>query len=146
MELGKSGIEVAKKHYHLFHGNVTPEDLELEESDEHLPILFKEGGQLDEFAISLIDTIDGKGDDIDTLLRNVIQHWQLERLSAIDRNILRLGVAELLYYKDIPPKVSINEYIEVAKYFGDRESAGFVNGILDRVARDHPAKSSSPKK
>ncbi len=60
-------------------------------------------------------------------------HWSLERMSAVDRNILRLAVYELLYRLDIPPKATVNEAIEIAKKFSTADSAAFVNGILDQV-------------
>jgi transcription antitermination factor NusB len=71
---------------------------------------------------------------IDDMIRSVLEHWQLERVSYIDRTILRLACAEMMYHKDIPPKVSINEYIEIAKRYGDKDSPSFINGILDAVA------------
>ncbi len=60
-------------------------------------------------------------------------NWQLKRMAVIDRNILRLGVFELFYAPDIPPKVAINEAVELAKKYGDLESSKFVNGILDKM-------------
>ncbi len=73
-----------------------------------------------------------------------------DRISTVDRNVLRLAIYEMLYRDDIPPIVSINEAIELAKTFGGAESGGFVNGILDRVRKDltrpsREAVSSSPK-
>ncbi len=74
--------------------------------------------------------------EIDRTIEKYAQHWSPDRMAAIDRNILRFGIFELLYLKDIPPKVTINEAIEIAKKFGSEDSGGFVNGILDRVYRD----------
>ncbi len=79
-----------------------------------------------------------------------IDEHNLNRISAVDRNVLRLAIYEMLYRDDIPPVVSINEAIELAKTFGGAESGGFVNGILDRVRKDltrpsREAVSSSPK-
>ena len=70
---------------------------------------------------------------IDSIVTKYAQNWRLKRMALIDRNILRLGCFELLFLKDIPPKVSINEAIELAKKYGDIESAKFVNGILDKI-------------
>jgi len=60
-------------------------------------------------------------------------NWQIKRMAVIDRNVLRIGVFELLYASDIPPKVTINEAVELAKKYGDLESSKFVNGILDKI-------------
>lgn len=73
--------------------------------------------------------------EIDKAIEERAQNWALERISLIDRNIIRLGVAELLYFPDIPAKTTINECIELAKIFGTSESARFVNGLLDGILR-----------
>jgi transcription antitermination factor NusB len=70
---------------------------------------------------------------IDSVISKYAQNWQLKRMAVIDRNILRLGCFELLFLKDIPPKVSINEAVELAKRYGDVDSGKFVNGILDKI-------------
>jgi len=67
-------------------------------------------------------------------------NWQIKRMAVIDRNILRLGVFELLFAEDIPPKVSINEAVELAKKYGDIESSKFVNGILDKIHKSEIVK------
>ena len=73
---------------------------------------------------------------IDSVISKYAQNWQLKRMAVIDRNILRLGCFELLFLEDIPPKVSINEAVELAKKYGDVESSKFVNGILDRIHKE----------
>ncbi len=73
---------------------------------------------------------------IDAIIRDVSHHWRLERMSRVDRNILRLGIAELLLGDEVPRRVTLNEMVELAKRFGAEGSTGFVNGILDRVAQD----------
>lgn len=143
-ETGDASIDEARKRCGLFEGSITPEDIDPEEPHKFISFLFSRKRQKDKFTTALLDTYRNNHKTIDNILRQVIQRWQLERLSVIDRNILRLGVTELLYFDEIPPKVTINEYIEVAKLFGDRESASFVNGILDRVAREFATKSISP--
>lgn len=70
---------------------------------------------------------------IDAYIEKVSEHWPLDRMSVIDRNILRMSVQELLFMRDIPPKVTINEAIEIAKKFGTDDSADFVNGLLDKI-------------
>jgi len=71
--------------------------------------------------------------EIDRKIEEVAKNWQLKRMAAIDRNILRLATYELLYRADIPPLVTINEAIELAKKFSTKNSGPFVNGILDNI-------------
>ena len=75
--------------------------------------------------------------EIDPLIASHANNWDLKRMAVIDRNILRLGVFELLHLDDVPPKVSINEAIELAKRFGDTESSKFINGILDAIHKTY---------
>jgi len=74
--------------------------------------------------------------EIDRALAEIITNWQPDRLAFVDRQILRLAACELLYFPDIPPKVTLNEYIEVAKTYSGTEAAAFVNGVLDRIAHE----------
>jgi N utilization substance protein B len=73
---------------------------------------------------------------IDELIAQWAEHWDLERMSAVDRNILRAAVYELVWHPEVPPRVAINEAIEIAKKFGTQESSRFINGVLDRIARE----------
>ncbi len=73
---------------------------------------------------------------IDDLLRQYTEHWSLDRMAVVDRNILRQGVFELLWEPDVPPKVAINEALEVAKKFSTQESSRFINGVLDRIRKE----------
>ncbi|UCH12577.1 MAG: transcription antitermination factor NusB [Candidatus Omnitrophota bacterium] len=75
-------------------------------------------------------------EEIDKLISSYAKNWQLKRMAVIDRNIIRMGCFELLFLKDIPLKVSINDAVELAKKYGDVESSKFVNGILDRVNKE----------
>lgn len=93
----------------------------------------KDGLTLDEFTQRLVSGVAKNLKEIDTLIEGVSEHWRTGRMPAVDRNILRIGVFELLYCDDIPATVSINEMIEVAKGFGSENSASFVNGILDKI-------------
>jgi N utilization substance protein B len=86
------------------------------------------------FAGKIVDQAREHLADIDEALQSASKNWRLERMSTVDRNILRLATSELMYDETIPTKVVINEAIELAKRFGTSESASFVNGILDRVA------------
>lgn len=74
-------------------------------------------------------------DKIDNAIREAAEHWVLERMATVDRNILRAGAFELMYSPDIPPAVAIDEALEIAKRFSSTESAAFINGILDRIAK-----------
>ena len=85
------------------------------------------------FCEGLVSGLLGHTDDIDIALREHSQNYELERLSAVDRNILRLAIHEMLYCDDIPPVVSINEAIDIAKKYGTEESGRFVNGVLDKI-------------
>ncbi|MBJ6765119.1 transcription antitermination factor NusB [Myxococcaceae bacterium JPH2] len=86
------------------------------------------------FARELVDGVQGHLTEIDQLIEKHSHNWRLDRMSRIDRNVLRLGIFELKYRPDIPRKVSINEAVELGKNFGTEESSAFVNGLLDRVA------------
>ena len=86
-----------------------------------------------EFTQRLIDGVAAHVETIDAKISQHAANWQLKRMAVIDRNILRLGVYELLHTDDIPPKVTINEAVELAKKYGDLESGKFVNGILDKI-------------
>jgi len=71
---------------------------------------------------------------LDQLIKNHLVNWEIDRLSAVDRNLLRLALFEIIYRPDIPPAVSINEALELAKKYGSTgEAVGFINGVLDRV-------------
>jgi len=83
--------------------------------------------------------------EIDSLIKKYVKNWGIERLAVIDRNILRLACFELIFLKDIPPKVSINEAIELAKRFGDIDSPRFVNGVLDKIYKTEKENIESPK-
>ncbi len=73
--------------------------------------------------------------ELDERLGRASEHWSLARMTPVDRNILRLGLYELLYHPDTPPQVVLNEAVELAKRFGDADSPAFVNGVLDAVRR-----------
>ena len=89
----------------------------------------------DAYAGHLFEGVCRDLETIDKRIRDCSHHWRLERMSLIDRNILRIGVFEILE-KKVPIEVVINEAVEIAKLFGDSKSGAFVNGILDAIARD----------
>jgi len=88
------------------------------------------------FANDLVRGWADQRDEIDQIIRDVSQHWRLERMAKVDRNILRLATYELMALDDVPRRVTLNEAVELAKRFGSEGSAGFVNGVLDRIASD----------
>jgi transcription antitermination protein NusB len=100
------------------------------------------------FSEALIRGVEIYRDEIDERLRQYAEHWSLERMGAVDRNIMRVALFEMLFCKEIPPVVSINEAVDLAKELSGRESGKFVNGILDRARQDlgRPARVSAKKK
>ena len=89
-----------------------------------------------EFALNLVEGVLSHRAETDERITRYAENYELGRLAVVDRNILRLAIYEMLHREDIPPVVSINEAIEIAKRFGSEESSRFVNGILDRVKLD----------
>jgi N utilization substance protein B len=104
----------------------------------------KTEGEEERFARALFEGAVEKGEELDRQLREYSQHWRLERMAAVDRNILRLALYEMLSYPETPPAVVINEALEIARRFSTRDSVEFVNGILDaiRKSRGTPAPDS----
>jgi N utilization substance protein B len=94
--------------------------------------------KLVEFTHALIAGVQGHKPEIDGLISRVAENWRLDRMAAIDRNILRLGAFEMVYCPDVPTKVAINEALELAKRYSTAQSSRFVNGILDRLQNIEP--------
>lgn len=99
------------------------------------PPLKDDEGNL-KFAESLFLRTLERGDDLDEIIGRHAENWDLSRIALIDHIVLRMAIAELLTFEDIPPKVSINEAIEVAKKYSTSKSGQFINGILDAVLVD----------
>lgn len=87
------------------------------------------------YLFRLVELIESKLPDIDAALEGALTNWRLDRLSVIDRNVLRIGAAELLAMPDVPPRTSIQEAIHLAERYGSAESPRFVNGVLDAVMK-----------
>lgn len=83
----------------------------------------------------LIDAIHADTAGLDRALQQCLTNWRLERLSAIDRNVLRIGAAEIVHFEDVPPRVAIQEALRLAEKYGTGRSPGFVNGVLDALMR-----------
>ena len=90
----------------------------------------------DEFLEELVLGVLSHLQEIDRLIERFSENWRLDRMSIIDRNILRMAIFELLYCKGIPPKVALNEAIELGKEYGSEDSGSFINGILDRIQKE----------
>ena len=88
------------------------------------------------FAEQLVNGVYQHRDELDEMIVAASENWRLERMSIIDRNVLRIALFEMLYCPEIPPKVSINEAIDLGKTFGSPDSGAFINGILDRLLRE----------
>lgn len=94
-----------------------------------------------DFISLLLEGVIKNKEKIDSLIKKYVKNWGIERLAIIDRNILRMICFELLFLDEIPPKVSINEAIELAKRFGDIDSPRFVNGVLDKIYKSEVKKT-----
>ncbi|MFA6161320.1 MAG: transcription antitermination factor NusB [Patescibacteria group bacterium] len=95
------------------------------------------------FALSLVKGVMDHKDEIDTAIGKFAPDWPIERITTVDRNVLRMGIYELVFDQAIPSKVAINEAIELAKTFGGESSGKFVNGVLGAVYRDQMANGAS---
>lgn len=85
------------------------------------------------FFLALVNGVLETRPEIDALIERFSKNWKINRMSCVDRNVMRIAVYELLYCEDIPPKVSINEAVDVGKKFGTEDSGAFINGIMDSV-------------
>jgi len=88
---------------------------------------------LKDFARDLVQAVSENREATDTLIAQLSHHWKLTRMNRVDRNILRMAIAEFTSFHEVPSKVILNEAIEIGKKFGAENSAAFINGILDRV-------------
>jgi transcription antitermination protein NusB len=77
---------------------------------------------------------------IDRYIEDACEHWKMHRITYVDKNILRLGIYEMFFSVDVPPKVAIDEAIELGKKYGNEDSRSFVNGVMDRIFKDYYAK------
>jgi len=96
------------------------------------------------FCAELVKGVRGTIGELDATIAAAAQHWDIHRMGVIDRNVIRMAVYEMLHRSDVPPVVSINEAVDIAKFFSSSESGRFVNGILDRVRKglDRPAREA----
>jgi N utilization substance protein B len=98
------------------------------------------------YAKKLMDGVHEKGDVLNQLISKYAENWRLERMSLIDRNILRLAVYEVHFQNDVPVSVAINEAVEIAKRYSTDDSGPFINGILDAMAKEEASGAENNKK
>ena len=118
----------------IFQMDFTSNDPE-EMIDEYIEDWFDE--KLIKDAKRYVKGIKENIDRIDQVISSKLENWRFDRLSSVDRNILRLGTYELLYEKDVPIEVTLDEMIEMAKKYGTENSGKFVNGVLDRISKEY---------
>ena len=94
---------------------------------------FSPNQEADEFLKRLVLGVLEHCQEFDLLIEQYSENWRLDRINMVDRNILRMALFELLYCEEIPPKVTINEAIDLGKRYGSEDSGSFINGILDRI-------------
>jgi N utilization substance protein B len=115
-------------------------DMGRQEPEQVRGTFWSERTDLDEkvrgFADDLFRVACERREEIDQIIERNAEHWRMERMAAVDRNLLRAGVAELLGFPKTPPPVVINEALEIARRFSSPESVHFINGVLDSAARE----------
>jgi len=123
----------------LFQWDFNEQKENLHQLLEHNKKEFADGFDDQGFAKELTENIAGKISEIDGMIKKYAPEWPLEQITTVDRNVLRIGIFELKFAQAIPPKVAINEAIELAKAYGGESSGKFVNGVLGSVYKDMQA-------
>ena len=116
----------------LYAWEITDDSLDIS-CEEYMKNNNSEEDVVVEYAERLVSGIGSNIKKIDEMILSHATNWRLDRMATIDRNIIRIASFELVFMEDIPPKVAINEAIEMAKKYGSRDSGNFVNGILDKI-------------
>jgi len=117
-----------------------PIDLVNANMEESLKYIFENNKfpeEVKEFSLIIVNGVISNLIEIDKAIKDYTDNWSLERINNIDRNILRIAIYEILYMKDIPKSVSINEAVELAKKYGTNSSYSFVNGVLGRINKNN---------
>jgi len=127
--------------YNMAMNEVTPQesiDMVLEEAstERETPVPPGDLAEIKPYVTELVVGTHARLQEIDRSLEGYLKGWKVERLSRVDLQILRLAVYEMLYQEDVPPKVAINEAIELAKWFGTEDSGKFVNGVLGKMFKE----------
>lgn len=110
--------------------------IEEAQHDNESNVKLENAAELTRFVNELVNGILKLQRDIDVLLSDFLKGWQVDRLSRVDKQILRLAAYEMVFRDDVPPKVAVNEAIELAKHFGTDESGKFVNGVLGKMIKE----------
>ncbi len=103
---------------------------------------FEGGAKAKEFARRLVSGVVSQRPDLDRLIEQATENWKLTRLAKVEHELLRLAAYEVVFCPDIPVPVSLDEAVEIAKRFASEDSAGFINGVLDHIAKSSASKSA----
>ncbi len=122
----------------LYEWDFNERDRKLSDITEFNVKQFAPGLEDPAFIFDLIKGVEKHLEDIDKIIVKTAPEWPLEQITVIDRNILRLGIYELLFAKEVPPKVAINEAVELGKAFGGESSGKFINGVLGTLYKQLP--------
>jgi N utilization substance protein B len=125
----------------LYQWDITHQDAR-KDFDHFKEHFLNEGGDL--FFERVVQGVLSHGQEIDQLIEQYSENWRLDRIASIDRTILRMAIFELLYCEEIPPKVILNEAVDLGKHYGSENSGGFINGILDRILNEVVRKAVQP--
>jgi len=98
--------------------------------------LFPYQDDIVDYTKQLITGVTREQERIDGFIREACEHWRIDRIAYVDKNILRIGIFEMIFSSDVPPKVAIDEAIEMGKKYGTEDSREFINGVLDRILKD----------
>lgn len=118
-----------------FQGGSVQESQELEDAFVQFCLHFERPKRVVAYGQKLVAGFMAQKNKVDELIRANAKNWRMERMTHVDRNILRIAVLELCFHDDVPARVAINEAVEMAKMYGDSDSPSFINGILDSVNR-----------
>ena len=105
--------------------------------------LYPEKKKNSKFISSLFQCVLDHVDWANDMIKSHLQNWEFDRVAQIDRVLLRMGICEIFYMDDIPPKVSISEMVEISKVYSTEESSGFINGILDAIYKEFQQKQKN---
>lgn len=117
----------------LFHLEYSPND-----SENALRLVCEIPGVLEfipDFSLQLVQGVCDKKDILDRAISTASKHWRIERMARLDRIILRIAAYEMMFLKDIPPRVSMDEAVEIGKKYGGEDSSRYINGVLDKIFR-----------
>jgi len=99
-----------------------------------------------DFVFQLVEGVAGKLPEIDAIIAKTAPEWPIDQITLVDRNVLRLGIYELMFLKEVPPKVAINEAVEIAKTFGGESSGKFLNGVLGTLYKEAALENGEEEK